>query len=114
MLIPKGRNPGRMKQGRVKDGDHLAYVAGFPCCCCGVSPVEVHHLIGQYGPDGPVRGWSLKAGDNFTIPICPAHHRALHDDGNEIEFLDLYGVNGLEIAQELWRAYCEKKYPSTS
>ncbi len=104
MLIPKGQKSNRMKPGRIKDKGHLAYVAGFPCCCCGVKPVVCHHLLRA----DPKRGMGRKAGDNFVIPMCPMCHQKLHLNGNEIEFLDLYGVNGLEIAQTLWETSHEK------
>lgn len=100
--VPKGTKPGRIKPKRLVDKVHLAYVGKQPCCCCGARPVQIHHLIGNYGPDGPVRGVSLKAGDNFTIGMCHPCHFALHNDGNEVRFLERYCVDGLALAARYW------------
>lgn len=64
---PKTKTP-RIKPRRVRDPKHLARVAELPCCVCGSSPVEVHH-IRVHG------GTGRKAGDHETIPLCPFHHR---------------------------------------
>lgn len=102
MLIPKGVKPKRIKAGRLEDPIHLRMVALLPCCVCGRAPCQAHHLIGNYGPGGPVRGTGFKAGDNFAIPLCPYHHMDLHLNGDEIEYLLKFGVNGLEIAERLY------------
>ena len=96
--VPKGIKPGRMKPKRLVDRVHRAYVAKQPCCCCGALSVEVHHLLRA----DPKRGMGRKAGDNFTVPLCPEHHRNLHMAGNEVEFLSRYCVDGLALAAKLW------------
>ena len=58
----------RIKPRRKKDPAHLARVASLPCCVCGVSPVEVHHIRSGMG-------MGQRAGDDETIPLCPWHHR---------------------------------------
>lgn len=103
MQILKGQPVKRMKPRRLQDKKHLEFVASQPCACCGRMPVQCHHLIGNYGDGGPVRGASLRAGDNFTIALCPTCHRNLHLDGNERRFLTTCGVDGLALAERMWR-----------
>lgn len=102
MLLPKAPKHGRIKPRRQSDKKHLEYVASQPCVCCGRSSGPPHHLIGNYGKDGPVRGWGLRAGDKFVIPMCPEHHTGLHNDGNEQRYLAQYCVDGLAMAAKLW------------
>ncbi len=100
MQIPKGTKPPRNKPKRLQDRAHLEFVASLACCCCGKMPVQVHHLIGRY-VGGPIRE-GIKAGDSFTIALCFRHHDLLHNNGNEIEFLNGYGVDGLAQAAKNW------------
>lgn len=101
-MIPKAPKRNRIKPKRLQDRKHLERVAGLDCCCCGRSPCQAHHLIGNYGKDGPVRGWGLRAGDKFTIPLCPVCHQNLHNDGNEQRYLAQFSVDGLAMAMKLW------------
>ena len=96
MLIPKSKKA-------IKDRKHLAFVASLPCVICGQLGVQIHHLIGNYGPDGPVRGWGMRAGDDFTIAMCERHHRLLHADGNEKRYLEAHGIDGLKAARKTWK-----------
>jgi hypothetical protein len=46
----------------------MGKVAALPCCICGATPVQVHHIReGQ--------GASQRAQDTLTIPLCPDHHQ---------------------------------------
>jgi hypothetical protein len=80
---------------RYENKEHLKYVAQHKCfitragyySCDG--PIQVHHLL---KPSDGKRGWSLKAGDDQTIPLCMFHHSQLHTKfGNEFKFLKHYG-----------------------
>ena len=47
---------------------YLGKIAQLPCCLCGASGVEIHHLReGQ--------GMSQRADNFLTIPLCPSCHR---------------------------------------
>lgn len=61
---------------------YLQWVKSQPCCVCGATADDAHHIIG-YGQGGI----GTKSHDLFTIPLCRVHHRNLHDDqkGWEIE-----------------------------
>ena len=69
----------------------MGRVAELPCCVCGNTEVQVHHLVGR-----GLRGMSQKASDWFTIPLCFNHHHNLHQygwreweasNGTQIEYL---------------------------
>lgn len=95
---PKGIKTGRIRPKRLQDGKHLAFVAEKPCCCCGASPVEVHHLLRA----DPKRGTGRKAGDNYVVPLCPFCHWMVHNHGNETFIFEQYGVDGPKLAAALW------------
>ena len=82
---------------RLSNPKHLRFIRGLPCAICGRPDSEAHHLL-----RGPVRGMGLKAGDDWTIPLCSAHHRGLHADGNEVRYLG--DINGPALAAALWQA----------
>jgi len=52
-----------------------------------------------------VRGTGMKASDHNAVPLCPQHHRALHDHGGEKEWFKLTkgeAAYGKRIAMRLW------------
>src|SRR5829696_9681263 len=69
-MIPKIR--------RKRDKAHLQYVASKPCLVCGRSPADAHHLCFS-----EPRALGRKVSDEFTVPLCRAHHRQAHDCGDE-------------------------------
>jgi hypothetical protein len=91
------------KVPRVRSKSHMAYVAAQPCIVCLWQYVQVHHLT--CSPDPKARG--LKAGDNWTLPLCNEHHLAgfpgsLHDDGNERRWWAAHGIDPIAAAEQLW------------
>ena len=95
--VPKNQPVGRIKPKRLQNRNHLERIAGMACCCCGSKPVQCHHLLREV-----VRGMGLRAGDDKVIPLCPDCHMALHMSGDETAFLLAWGVDGPELAIELW------------
>ena len=87
------------KTRRIRSRAHLKFVGERPCCVCGHRPVDVHHLL--QCPDPKARG--LKAGDNWTAPLCHAHHMALHLYGFEREWAQGLGIDLVATARDLWR-----------
>jgi hypothetical protein len=82
---------------RVRDKDHLRYVAAQPCLLCGATSSDAHHLR-----SAQPRAMARKVGDDFTVPLCRAHHRELHHSGNESAFWHDMGVDAIAAAAELW------------
>ena len=60
---------------RWRSPDYLAFVRSLPCCLCGASPCDAHHLIGLgWG----LSGMGLTAPDSFAMPLCRHHHQLTH------------------------------------
>lgn len=68
------------KLQRWTNDKYLQWVKSRPCCVCGATSDDAHHLIG-HGQGG----MGTKAHDLFTIPLCRVHHGELHKDPNEWE-----------------------------
>ena len=82
---------------RIRDKEHLKFVAKQPCLICGRSPSDPHHLrIGQS------RALGRKASDEFTVPLCRGHHRELHRCGDESAWWKKSGIDPLPAARGLW------------
>jgi hypothetical protein len=82
---------------RVRDKQHLRFVAKQPCLVCGREPCDPHHL--RFAQP---RGLGQKVSDEFTVPLCRAHHRELHRAAKEREWWSRNGLEPLESARSLW------------
>jgi hypothetical protein len=49
------------------------------------------------------RALGRKVSDEFVVPLCRSHHRALHRVGNERGWWKTAGIDPLKVAQSLWR-----------
>lgn len=87
-----------------REGDsaaHLRFLRGLPCCACrhpSGPGGEAHHLLRI----GGVRGVGMKAPDRWAVPLCRAHHDALHRDGNEDRWFRSVGIDARALAGRLW------------
>ena len=69
---------------------HLDRVASLPCCLCGDSPVEVHHIL-----EGRIKG--RKSGHWTAIPLCVSCHRgSMGIHGNQA-MLKINKITELEL-----------------
>ena len=94
------------KPQRRRDREHLRFVAKQPCLVCGRTPSDPHHLrFAQH------KGIGLKVSDEFTVPLCRAHHRELHRSAQEVEWWTRLGIEPLQAARRLWLATHEIKRP---
>ena len=82
---------------RVRDKEHLRYVAAQPCVLCGRVPGDAHHI--RFAQP---KAFGAKVSDEFTVPLCRDHHRELHNSGNERSWWHDMGVDPLPIARRLW------------
>jgi hypothetical protein len=82
---------------RLRDKQHLRFVALQPCLACGRRPADPHHL--RFAQP---RALGLKPSDEFTVPLCREHHRELHHSGNEAAWWHEMGLDPLPTARELW------------
>jgi hypothetical protein len=83
---------------RYRNRDHLRFVTQQPCLLCGRKPSDAHH-IRFVQP----RAMGRKASDEFTVPLCRSHHRAVHRAGNEQAWWQTAGVDPLKVARKLWK-----------
>jgi len=82
---------------RVRDKEHLRYVASQPCIICGRSPGQAHHL--RFAQP---RALGRKVSDEWTVPLCSTHHGALHSVGNEEQWWTEKGIDPIAHAVRLW------------
>ncbi|MGY8685012.1 ERF family protein [Bradyrhizobium sp. UFLA05-153] len=85
------------KPQRRRDREHLRFLAKQPCLVCGRTPSDPHHL--RFAQP---KGLGLKVSDEFTVPLCRAHHRELHRASNEVEWWLRLAIEPLEVARRLW------------
>jgi hypothetical protein len=82
---------------RIRDKEHLKFVAKHPCLVCGRQPSDAHHL--RFAQP---RALGTKVSDEFAVPLCRTHHRNLHQTGNEIGWWEKTRIEPLPIARKLW------------
>ena len=83
---------------RLRDQEHLLFVGSLPCIVCGRRPAHAHHL--RFAQP---RAMGSKVSDEWTVPLCPLHHRSLHDAGVEEEWWHAKGIDAKGEAETLWR-----------
>jgi hypothetical protein len=81
---PMARKPIKRKAARKQSTDkrwrsekYLAFVRSLPCCVCGTTPCDPHHVIGL---GWQLSGTGLTAPDSFAMPLCRACHDQVHRD----------------------------------
>ena len=82
---------------RVRDKEHLRYVAQQPCLVCGRSPGHAHHL--RFAQP---RALGRKVSDEWVVPLCATHHRALHGVGDEQQWWKERGIDPIGHARIFW------------
>ena len=82
---------------RVRDREHVRFVAKQPCLICGRRPSDPHHLrFTQH------RALGRKVSDEFTVPLCRGHHREVHRCGEEPAWWQKSGIDPTATARALW------------
>ena len=84
---------------RVRDKEHLKFVAQQECMICGRQPSDAHHL--RFAQP---RALGRKVSDEFTVPLCRTHHREVHRFGDEARWWKNNNIDPLCLASELWHA----------
>ncbi len=82
---------------RIRDRDHVKYVAQQPCLICGRQPSDSHHLRFTQS-----RALGRKVSDEFTVPLCRGHHREVHRCGDEAAWWRKAGIDPTVTARTLW------------
>ena len=82
---------------RYRNREHLRSVAKQPCLICGRKPSDAHHL--RYLQP---RALGRKASDEFAVPLCRVHHRAVHRVRDEQAWWQASGIDAMQVARQLW------------
>ena len=82
---------------RYRDPAHLKFVSSQPCLICGRYPSDAHH-VRFLQP----RALGRKVSDEFAVPLCRAHHRALHRRGDEQAWWQQANLDPAITASRLW------------
>jgi hypothetical protein len=87
----------RPEPRRIRDKDHLRFVAKQPCLICGHTPADPHHQR-----SAKHRSLGRKVSDELTVPLCPGHHRVVHRHGDESAWWKKAGIDPTVNAREVW------------
>jgi hypothetical protein len=109
IAVPESADPTRAKgidksilavatPRRYRNREHLRYVAQQACLICGRKQSDPHHL--RYLQP---RALGRKASDEFAVPLCRSHHRAVHRASDEQAWWKAAGIDPVKIARQLWR-----------
>jgi DNA recombination protein Rad52 len=82
---------------RIRDKEHLRYVASQPCIICGRVPGQAHHL--RFAQP---KALGRKVSDEWTVSLCSTHHSALHSVGDEKQWWREKGIDPIAHAVRLW------------
>jgi hypothetical protein len=82
---------------RIRDLEHVRFVAQQICLVCGRQPCDAHHLRFTRN-----RALGRKVSDEFTVPLCRGHHRELHRHGDEVQWWEKFGLDPTSAARALW------------
>ena len=82
---------------RVRDKNHIRFVAKQPCLICGRQPSDPHHLR-----FAQAQALGRKVSDEFTVPLCRGHHREVHRCGDEAAWWRNAKVDPTVTARTLW------------
>ena len=83
---------------RYRNREHLRYVAQQACLVCGRKQSDPHHL--RYLQP---RALGRKVSDEFAVPLCRSHHRAVHRASDEQAWWKAAGIDPVKVARQLWR-----------
>jgi ERF superfamily len=83
---------------RYRDRAHLEFVSSLPCLVCGRRPSDAHHL--QFAQPSAL---GRRVSDEFAVPLCRTHHRALHGRGDEAAWWTAVQLDPIIVARQLWK-----------
>jgi hypothetical protein len=82
---------------RHRSKEHLRFVAKQACLVCGRKHSDPHHL-GFMQP----RALGRKVSDEYVVPLCRIHHRAVHRVTDEQVWWTQQGIDPVVVARNLW------------
>jgi hypothetical protein len=94
---------------RYRNKEHLRFVTHQPCLLCGRRPSDAHHLRFVQP-----RALGRKASDEFAVPLCRTHHRAVHRAGDEWAWWKATGIDPLKAARKLLERHAREQASRSS
>jgi hypothetical protein len=82
---------------RHRSKEHLRFVAKQACLVCGRQHSDPHHLRFMQP-----RALGRKVSDQYVVPLCRIHHRAIHRVSDEQVWWTQHGIDPVEVARNLW------------
>jgi len=82
---------------RLRDREHVRFVAKQSCLICGRTPSDPHHLRFVQR-----QALGRKVSDEYTVPLCRGHHRELHRRGDEGAWWQKANIDPVASARALW------------
>lgn len=88
------------KEQPDRDNKYLAFIRTLPCCVCGTTPCDAHHV--------DTGGMGTKASDYCSIPLCRLQHGECHTIGKE-SFQRKYRIDFKEVQNECLKKFIRKE-----
>jgi hypothetical protein len=82
---------------RHRSKEHLRFVAKQACLVCGRKHSDPHHLSFMQP-----RAMGRRPSDEYVVPLCRIHHRAVHRVTDEQIWWTQQGVDPVVVARNLW------------
>lgn len=89
---------------KVRSQKYLAHIRKHPCLICGTTEVQAHHLR-----HADQRGWGMKNGDEWAVPLCADHHMDCHRTGKENMWWVMNGIDAMAWAELSYKSWMEKQ-----
>ena len=92
----------------IRSKAHLDFIRSLPCLLCTVQtyPTEAAHVNYSDHKAGKFNARGIKAGDQWTVPLCSECHRGRngqHSHGERKFWSDRgRGIDPLEVSALLW------------
>jgi hypothetical protein len=85
------------KPRRHRSKEHLRFIAKQACVVCGRKHSDPHHLSFMQP-----RALGRKVSDEYVVPLCRIHHRAVHRVSDEQVWWTQQGIDPVVVACSLW------------
>ena len=92
----------------IRSKAHLDFIRNLPCLLCPPGQqyysTEAAHVNYSDHKAGKFNARGIKAGDNWTVPLCSECHRGRNGQHNhgERKFWSDRGIDPLEVSARLW------------
>jgi hypothetical protein len=89
--------PAIAKPRRHRSKEHLRFIAKQACIVCGRKHSDPHHLSFMQP-----RALGRKVSDEYVVPLCRIHHRAVHRVSDKQVWWTQQGIDPVVVARSLW------------